>query len=109
MADPERVERVSDVEKFSVEDEKDWIKRKLDGEKEGEVFTFCCEDNDRIIAQGEVERQKRWIERHVAEIRFGVLPAYEEQAFKMVEFLIQKAKERYSNAFISIHFLCMLR
>jgi RimJ/RimL family protein N-acetyltransferase len=103
LADPERAERVSDVENFGIEDEKNWIRERLEGEKEKEIFTLCCEDNGRIVAQGEVERQKRWIERHVAEIRFGVLPGYEEQAFEMVEFLIRKAKENRIEVLVYFH------
>jgi RimJ/RimL family protein N-acetyltransferase len=103
LADPERVERISDVEKFGVEDEKNWIRERLEGEKEKEIFALCCEDNGRIVAQGEVERQKRWVERHVAEIRFGVLPCYEEQALEMVESLIQKARESKIEVLIYFH------
>jgi L-amino acid N-acyltransferase YncA len=103
QADPERAERVSDVEKFSVEDEKNWIRERLEGEKEKEIFALCCENNGRIVAQGEVERQKRWIERHVTEIRFGVLPGYEEQAFEMVESLIRKARENKIEVLVYFH------
>jgi RimJ/RimL family protein N-acetyltransferase len=92
--DTKRVERPEDVAKITIENEVSWIKSRIEDETKGEMFVLCMKDeNDQIIAEGEVERKKRWIERHVAEIRFGILPAYTQHAKTLVQQLIDLAKE----------------
>ena len=92
--DPERVERPGDVEKITEEMEEEWIKQRLIKEDNKDIFVLCgLDDNGEIVAEGEVERLPRWIEKHVAEIRFGVLPGYDSMAEKLLEKLITTAKE----------------
>lgn len=67
------------------------------------MFVLCCEANGKIVAEGEVERKKRWIERHVAEIRFGVLPSYETEAYQMIKQLMQIAKKNEIEVLIYFH------
>lgn len=93
--DPKRVERPQDVAKITLEMEVEWIKARIEDEQKDEMYVLCMEtENGEIIAEGEVERKKRWIEPHVAEIRFGVLPGYEEHAKDMIEQLIQTAQAK---------------
>lgn len=92
--DTKRVERAEDVAKITLENEKNWIQSRIADEEKQEMFVLCAKDkNGDIVAEGEVERKKRWIERHVAEIRFGVLPGFEKVAKEMVEQLIQIASK----------------
>lgn len=92
--DPKRVERPQDVAKITLEAERSWIQARIEDEKQKEMFVLCVEDGTgNVVAEGEVERKKRWIERHVAEIRFGVLPGHELAAKQMVAELIGTAKE----------------
>lgn len=92
--DPKRVERPADVAKISLENEVAWIESRIADEALGEMFVLCAKDHaGNVVAEGEIERKKRWIERHVAEIRFGVLPGYEAIAKEMVEQLIATAKQ----------------
>jgi N-acetylglutamate synthase-like GNAT family acetyltransferase len=91
-ADPERVERLEDVQSFTVPDEERWIASRLEGEKESQIFARVIEESGEIVGEGEVERLKRWIERHVAEIRFGVLPEHASRALELVQELEGVAK-----------------
>jgi len=92
--DPERVDRPEDVNKITKENEEKWIEQRLIKEGKKDIFVLCGLNGDgRIVAEGEVERLPRWIERHVAEIRFGVLPKYDLIAEEIVEKLIKIAKE----------------
>ena len=56
------------------------------------MYALCCETSGKIIAVGEIERKQRWIEKHVAEIRFGVIPSNEDSAFELVKKLEEIAK-----------------
>ena len=92
--DPERVERSEDVEKITEEMEEEWIRQRLIREDNKDIFVLCgLNDNKEIVTEGEIERLPRWIERHVAEIRFGVLPGYNSIAEKLLEKLIETAKK----------------
>ncbi len=92
--DPERVERPGDVNKITEEAERKWIKQRLIKEEKKDIFVLCgLNDEGKIVIEGEVERLPRWIERHVAEIRFGVLPKYDDIAEELVKKLIEIAKE----------------
>ncbi|MBI4835686.1 MAG: GNAT family N-acetyltransferase [Candidatus Abawacabacteria bacterium] len=92
--DTKRVERPEDVAKITLENEKAWISSRIDDEAQKEMFVLCLKDEQgNIVAEGEVERKKRWIERHIAEIRFGVLPGYESKAKSMVEQLLNTAQQ----------------
>lgn len=90
--DPERVERPEDAKKLDLELELNWIRKRLSGEVENEMYTLCIECEGGIVAVGEIERGKRWIERHVGELRFGVLPEFHFAASKMVQELLSWGK-----------------
>ena len=92
--DPERVERSEDVEKITEEMEEEWIKQRLIKEDNSDIFVLCgLDDNGEIVVEGEIERSPRWIEKHVAEIRFGVLPGHDSVAEELLKKLIEIAKE----------------
>ena len=94
VLDPERVERPKDVEKITEEMEEEWIRQRLIKEDNADIFILCgLNDNNEVVVEGEVEKLPRWIERHVAEIRFGALPRYNSMAEKLLEKLITTAKE----------------
>ncbi|MEK7554843.1 MAG: GNAT family N-acetyltransferase [Patescibacteria group bacterium] len=101
--DPERVERPQDVARLTIADEKRWIQERTDKEKAGEFFTRVAIEETSIVAEGEVERMKRWIERHVAELRFGVLPGNEVAAEKLVQKLIRVARAHGIEVLIYFH------
>ena len=90
--DPERVERPEDVAQISPEKERIWIQSRIDAERAQEMVVRCVESGDMIIGLGEVERAKRWIERHVAEIRFGLLPGYQGEGHALVRELEEGAR-----------------
>lgn len=102
-ADPERVERPEDADKLTVKDERSWIEKCLEAEKKNEMYVRCVEADGKIVAVGEIERKPRWIERHVGEIRFGVLPGYEKQAYQLVEELEGAAKRNGIEVLIYFH------
>jgi hypothetical protein len=92
--DPERVERPDDADKITLESQRAWIARRQQAQATGEMFAACALVDGKIVAEGEVERAKRWIERHVAEIRFGVLPVHAAQvAPQLVEVLVVRARD----------------
>lgn len=101
--DRERAERIEDVRKIKVKDEIIWIKTRLNLEKKKEMFVLCCEVDGRIVSVGEVEKSKRWIDRHVAEIRFGILPGYNKVIIKMLKQLIKKARKNNIKVLIYFH------
>ncbi len=101
--DRERAERVEDVKKIKIDDEIDWIKVRLESERKKEMFVLCCEINGEIVSVGEVERSKRWIDRHVAEIRFGALLGYEDVVIQMLNQLVKKAKKNGVKVLVYFH------
>jgi len=102
--DPERVERPQDVAKITKEDEEKWIEKKLMQEDNKEIFVLCgFDENGKIVTEGEVERMPRWIEKHVAEIRFGVLPEYGAAAESVLKDLIKTAKDNGIEVLIYFH------
>jgi len=101
--DPQRVERYKDVITLTVQDEIHWIEQRIKSEQSKEMVVLCCEIENQIVAVGEVERKKRWIERHVGEIRFAVLPAYKKLAFHLLEKLIEKSKNIEIEVLIYFH------
>ncbi len=104
LLSPERVERPEDVKKISIENEIKWIKNRIEKEKEKEIFVLCgTNDKGEIIAEAEIERMPRWIEKHVAEIRFGVLPGYENLAENITKKLISVAKKNGIKILIYFH------
>jgi L-amino acid N-acyltransferase YncA len=93
-ADTERVERPQDVENITLEMEENWIMSRIKKEdEEKEMVVRIIKDGGKIVAEGEIEKLGRWIERHVAEIRFGMLPGNEEQTLEMVNELCSNAKK----------------
>jgi len=91
--DTQRVDRPEDAGKITKENEEKWIEQRLAREEKKEIFVLCgLNESGEIVAEGEIERLPRWIERHVAEIRFGVLPGHEKIAEKIAEELIKTAK-----------------
>jgi len=101
--DPERVERPQDVDKITLEAELTYIQKRLELQKTGEIVLRCVEKQGAIIAFGEVERLKRWIERHVAEIRFGVYPHEAHEAIALVGELEALAKKIGVEVLIYFH------
>lgn len=91
VQDPERVERAQEVLGMSVDMERSWIQKRLKEEMAGERFALCADAGGGIVAVGEVERLKRWYERHVAEIRFGILPGHAQAGLELVRALAGKA------------------
>jgi len=89
--DQERVERPEDVSRITLVRERQWISGKLKSEEDGDMIIRCVEVSGQIISLGEVERLKRWIERHVAEIRFGLLPDSKIFGMALVQELEQQA------------------
>lgn len=104
LLDPERVERPEDVNKITKEMEEKWIEQRLTKEEKKDIFVLCgLNDEGKMVTEGEVERLPRWIERHVAEIRFGVLPQYDLIAEKTVEELIKTAKNNGIEVLMYFH------
>ena len=79
IVDQERVERSSDVARIDLATEETWIESRIKKEEEKEMAALVLEREGKIVAEGEIERLQRWIERHVAEIRFGMLPGNEDE------------------------------
>jgi len=101
---PERVERPSDAKKITKKDEEKWIEKRLIKEKNKDIFVLCgLDENGEIVTEGEVERMPRWIEKHVAEIRFGVLPENEIIAENLLKNLTKTAKENNINILLYFH------
>lgn len=102
--DKERVERPEDVNSITKEKENKWIKQRLIKEDQKDIFILCGVDSTgKIVVEGEVERLPRWIERHVAEIRFGMLPGHESIAKEVVKQLIKKAENNSIEILIYFH------
>jgi hypothetical protein len=102
--DKERVDRPEDIAKITEDGEKKWIEQRLFREDKKEIFVLCgVDDNGAIVAEGEVERLPRWMEKHVAEIRFGVLPGRGPIAKKIAEELIKIAKNNGIEVLIYFH------
>ena len=102
-ADPERVERPQDVAQISPEKERIWIQSRIDAENAREMVVRCVESLGEIVALGEVERLKRWIERHVAEIRFGLLPGHTDAGRELVAGLETEARKIGVEVLIYFH------
>jgi hypothetical protein len=102
-ADPERVERPEDVKKISLESEEEWVKKLLQKERDGDIVVFVGRKDGSIVIEAEVEKKSRWIERHVGEIRFGMLPGNEELAKEIITMLIQEARKINIETLIYFH------
>ena len=77
--DPERVEQIDKVGKLTIGEEIRWLLCILEKMKSGNYYTLCLRgSDDMLLGFGEIERKQRTIERHVAELRFGLLPGYVE-------------------------------
>jgi hypothetical protein len=107
--DPERVERPEDASRLTVEDERQWIASRETAERAGEMSVLCIEEERRIVAVGEVERMRRWIERHVAELRFGCLPDRIELALPLVEQLVLRAEAMGIEVLVYFHLATQAR
>jgi len=91
--DSERVERCEDAQLLNHEKEVKWIEGLLKKEQAGDAIALCVlNEQSTIVGLGEVERRPRWIERHVAEIRFGLLPDHADAGIALVNLLEQQAK-----------------
>lgn len=91
--DPERVERNEDVSKITLEKEQQWIEGLLRKQEAGDlVVRIIRNSSNSIIGLGEVERRPRWIERHVAEIRFGLQPEHSAEGTALVQELEAEAR-----------------
>ncbi|WP_416772905.1 GNAT family N-acetyltransferase [Pseudomonas sp. RHF3.3-3] len=91
--DSERVERSEDVSLLTQSMEEAWVGQLIEKEHDGEGIAICVlDESSAIVGLGEVERRSRWIERHVAEIRFGLLPGYHAQGVALIELLQQRAR-----------------
>jgi hypothetical protein len=101
--DPERVERPQDVATISLEIERAWIQSRIDAETKQEMIVRCVESGGKIVALGEMERLKRWIERHVAEIRFGLLPGHQADGRELVAELEAGARKSGIEVLVYFH------
>lgn len=91
--DQERVERPEDVAHISIENERRWLETLIQKESEKSLFArIGVLDTGEIGALAEVERKPRWIEQHVAEVRFGALPEYGDLARETVKACITEAE-----------------
>ncbi|WP_017255025.1 hypothetical protein [Pseudomonas tolaasii] len=91
--DNKRVERAEDVAKLSLADEQRWINTLTQRTVNREGASFCIKIDNDVIGLGEVERKPRWIERHTAEIRFGILPGYKPEGKLLVSALVAAARD----------------
>ena len=101
--DPERVERVSDAEKITLEQENNWLDNLIVKEEKGEVIARVGIAGSEIVVEGEIHRLPRWIERHVAEIRFGMIPGNEQITKELLKELLQKAQNDQIEILIYFH------
>lgn len=101
--DPERVERPEDVALLSINDEREWIRHRMADLGTSDLTVRCAVVNDRIVAVGELQRMKRWIERHVAEIRWGALPEVRTAALALVRTLETLAKANKIEVLVFFH------
>lgn len=101
--DTKRVERPKDARKITIKDEINWVKTRIEDEKNKEMFVLVGEVNGKIIVEGEIERKKRWIERHVAEIRFAVLPKFEDVAHELIRQLLTTTKRNKLEILMYFH------
>lgn len=102
--DPERVERPEDVSKITLEKEEQFIQKILDKQKDGNAIALILENElGEIVAEAEIERKERWIEQHVAEIRFGVIPNYETEIEQLISNVIQNSKNIGIEVLIYFH------
>jgi RimJ/RimL family protein N-acetyltransferase len=93
LKDQERVERPADVKAITHEMEIRWIESLLDKEQKQDAIALCVfDDAATLIGLGEIERRPRWIERHVAEIRFGLFPDQFNAGKSLVDLLELRAK-----------------
>lgn len=104
VLDPERVERPEDVSKITEKMELDWVKKRIAREEKKDIFILCgLNERGEIVAEGEVEKLPRWIERHVAEIRFGLLPGYDSMGEELVKKLIETARDNHIEILTYFH------
>lgn len=102
-ADRERVERPEDVARLTVADEQKWIRARARDLSTSDLIARCAVDEGRIVAIGELQRMQRWIERHVAEIRFGALPGNAAAATLLVEELLEIAARANIRVLLFFH------
>lgn len=93
LLDPERVEQASSVNKISLAMERQWLRRRLTIMKAGELLIRIGDSGDKILVVAEIQRKPRWIERHVGEIRFGMIPGEGEVAKKVLTQIIEEARD----------------
>ena len=107
--DPQRVERPEDAARLTPDDERRWIASRAAAEQAGELRVLCVEREGELVAVGEVERMKRWIERHVGEIRFGCLPGAAELAKPLVERLVFESEAMGIEVLVYFHLATQVR
>lgn len=104
VEDTARVEKSTHAKEITLEMEKKWILQRLEKEENNNLFMRIIEDGGNgIVGSGEVERKSRWIEQHVAEIRYAILPSYKEHAHLLVGNLIDIAKVNNISLLIYFH------
>lgn len=101
--DRQRAVSPEEAAAVTLEQERAWISARLEREKAGEMIVLCCAENGRILAEGEVERLPRKVERHAAEIRFGVLEGYGREALRLVESLVERSEQAGIEVLIYFH------
>jgi len=90
--DCNRVERPEDVTEITLENERNWIEKLIKKHEKGDAAALCVFDEaELLVGLGEVERRPRWIERHVAELRFGLFPERFDQGLFLVRALEKDA------------------
>lgn len=85
---------IAEKEKMTIENETKWLNERLKSVKKGESIFLIQEENNEIIACASLERLKRYIDKHVAELSFGVLKGYENKTNELMEQAIEKSKEK---------------
>jgi hypothetical protein len=83
--DLERVEQLDKVGKLTLEDEIQRLSSILEKMEFGNHNTLCLRGSDDILLGfGEIERRPTVMERHVAELWFGLLPDHIEEGMHLV-------------------------
>jgi hypothetical protein len=104
VQDTQRVERFEDVSKLTMLDEIAWLEnlaKRIDRDEMRSVIGVNADEE--IVMLGEIERRPRWVEKHVAEIRFGLLPSHQVEGAKLVLLLEELAKELKIEVLIYFH------
>ncbi|MBI1984930.1 MAG: GNAT family N-acetyltransferase [Candidatus Wildermuthbacteria bacterium] len=101
--DRERVERPQDARHTTLKKERQWIQERIHKANKREMFAFIGRVDKKVVAEGEIERTPRWIEKHIAEIRMGILPDCESITPLLIERLLATAKKNKIEILVYFH------